>query len=150
MNGTTVGVVETEHQIAVGIALTRREPCVRHPGRFRRRQYDGGRIFVDVLAELQVEALDLIGDLLRALALVGRQRRSAVFELLDQVLLERLIDRILRRDRPHAPIQRLALRHFSLERQELLQARLRSVTRRLVGRYVLQQVDRIREVRILN
>ncbi len=139
-------IVQTQHEIAVRIALARGEPSFGHAGRFSRREHDGGRILVDVFAELQAQAFDLVGDFLRALAFVGRQRRPAVFELLDQILLEGLVDRILRLDRAHALVQRLALRHFGLERQQFLETRLRSVARRLVGRHVLQQVNRIPEI----
>jgi hypothetical protein len=104
------------------------------------------KVLADVAVEGLAQLLDLLEDLLGAPALVRRQRHARVLEALQQVLLELRLVRVHGLRGGHAREELLVLEEIRLEGRELLQARLRGVAHRLVGRDVAQEVDRVQHV----
>jgi hypothetical protein len=96
------------------------------------RERDARRIVAHVAVERLAQLLQLVEDLLRALALVRGQRHAAVLEASIRSLRS-FAWCALAASRPHALEELLVLEELGRERGVLLQAGLGGVAHRLVG-----------------
>ena len=136
-------VLEGEDVVAVLVLRVRMALQVRlgHPLHLRGREGDPRGIVAHVAVVGLAQLLELVEDLLGALALGRRQGHAAVLEAFHGVLAQLGLDRVGRLRGAHAPEDLLVLVDLGRDRRVFLQARLGRVAHRLVGVHAAQEID---------